>query len=149
MRRYVVALGVGAAISLAPIMLSDRAPALLASVSYRTERALPTWLGGQLKDRLPDPDIVVHVLVYTALALLVTFAVWSWRSFAVGQLLLLLGGGALEVSQVVLTSGRSASVVDASGNLVGQVIGVVAGLVAVGAWRVVARRDRSGPAAAG
>ena len=140
-----VLFGVGV-IALVPIMLSDRAPALLRWLSRNIEEELPQRLRARMIGQLPEPDVAIHLLVYGGLAVLVALLAWSWWTLVLGQLLLFGGGIVVELSQGALTMRRSVETSDMIGNAVGQVTGFVVAFALIGAWHIWARwrHGRSG-----
>lgn len=131
LRPYVaLLLGLGC-VAVGPVMLSDRAPSLFRQASRRVEAALPSWLAGQVDGRLPEPDLLVHLVIYFLFGLLISLFVWSWASLIVGQFLVMASGLGLELSQAVFTNNRSVELSDMVANLVGQLVGLVVALAVI------------------
>jgi hypothetical protein len=123
-------------VALIPLMFADRAPDLLRAMSKDIEHALPDFFRFTLKPKLPnpEPDLAVHLAVFSSAAVLVGLVCWSWRTFLVGQLLVLGGGVAIEILQPVVSSSREVQMSDIAANVSGQVIGIFLALAAIGAW---------------
>jgi len=117
-------------------MFADRAPGLLSALSKDIERSLPDFFRFTLKPKLPnpEPDLAVHLAVFSTCAVLVGLVCWSWWTFLVGQLLLFGGGVAIEILQPVVSSSRDVQVSDVAANVTGQVIGILLALALIGAW---------------
>ena len=136
-----VLLGLGAFATNALILLSDRAPGLLRRVSARidagvTRAATAAGVDVPGRDvRVPQSDFDVHVAIWAVAAVLVGLASWSWMSLFLGNAAVLVVSLGLEVAQPLFSS-RNVQV----GDILGNVVGVVAGTGAVAGfallWRV-------------
>lgn len=124
----VAALG---AVGMVPLMFADRVPGMLDRISDSIENGFGDWYWSGIKPYFPRPDEAMHVLLFAGAALLVGMLCWSWRTFAVGQALVLAAGLGIEFLQPVFTSSRDIQEHDIVSNLIGQSIGVV---VAVALW---------------
>lgn len=140
LRLLVAVLAVAAALLTAALMLSDRAPGVLADVFGDDTRRL--WARIDASGRAdfvadgerPETDAVVHVVVWAAVTGLSVLAVWSWRWLAA------VAAGAFGASVVVeLAQGRWSSTraverSDIGANLVGVTVGTVAAVGVMAMW---------------
>lgn len=116
------------------LMLSDRAPGALRSVSDRLDapaRLPPNAVG----DVTPASDTLVHLVVWGVVSALVGLVAWSWRSLAVGALGVLALATFVELAQDPLTRTRTTEASD----LVTNAVGVGAGVLVVALWTLAWR----------
>jgi hypothetical protein len=114
------------------VLLSDRAPGVIESVSERVD--------AQLEERAPEArraardavagtraeesDVLAHIGLWAAATVLVGLATWSWPSLAVAVVLLVGGSTALELVQEELAPTRITERSDLVANAAGIALGV-------------------------
>lgn len=135
-RAFVGLIGVGAMLTTAALLLSDRAPGILRSMFG--DRARQLWeridTGNRVdlpagSDVVAQPDFVVHVALWTVVTVLVAFAVWTWRGLLIAMVLLAVGAIGLELAQGRFATTRNVEASDALANLLGITTGAtLAGL---------------------
>lgn len=135
-RAFVGLIGVGAMLTTAALLLSDRAPGVLRSLFG--DRARQLWeridTGNRVdlpagSDVVTQPDFIVHVALWTVVTVLVGFTVWTWRGLLIAMALLAVAAIGLELAQGRFATTRNVQASDALANMVGIVAGAtLAGL---------------------
>jgi VanZ family protein len=124
--RVVAGLACVALIGVAAIlMLSDRAPGALRSLSDRIDQSERPAARLASESPVPQSDVVVHVGVWAMVTATAGIAAWSWRRLAVVVALALAAGMAIELAQGRLTRSRNVELADVSANLAGVALGAV------------------------
>ncbi|MEM1332975.1 MAG: hypothetical protein AAGG08_05900 [Actinomycetota bacterium] len=135
------------------LMWSDRAPGVLRAVFGDAARRLwarvdPERRAAISSNELAQPDLVVHVAVWSVVAALVGVTVWWWRR-ALGAGLVLAGVSVfVEFGQTRWASTRAFEASDVVANLVGVALGTSASIALVVVWMTIAgafRRRRIDP----
>lgn len=139
-RPYLLGVVVLGGLAAVPIMLSDRAPDLFDRLTDWIEESFFPDVWWDNKDLVPPGDVAMHLVLFGGLALAVGLMCWSWRTFALGQAGVLVGGLMLELLQPVFTDSRNVEVHDVVSNVAGQVAGMLAALALIA---LQARRRRS------
>ena len=127
----------------AALLLSDRAPGVLRSVlGPRVERlwnridlaGRPAELAGEAASQ---PDFVVHLLIWAAVAFLAVLTVWSWRAtpFVAGAVVVV--SLVIELGQGVWSDTRAVERSDMEANLLGVGLGAATALFVMGAWSLI------------
>jgi hypothetical protein len=135
------------------VLLSDRAPGVLDSVSDR--------LDAQLEERAPEArraardavegtraeesDVLAHIGLWAAATALLGLATWSWPSLSATVILLVAASTGLELVQEELAPTRITERSDLAANLVGIALGLAA-VIAVNAASGLPARIRRSPA---
>jgi hypothetical protein len=133
-RPWLAGIGALGALALVPLVFADRAPELLDGISDSIENTFGDWYWDGIKPFFPRPDTAMHLLIFASAALLVGLLCWSWRTFVVGQVVVLGAGLVIEVLQPMFTSSRDFQTHDIVSNLVGQAIGIAAALAVIYGW---------------
>lgn len=133
LRAVIGLLGVGALLATAALMLSDRAPRLLRSMFGDAAERLSARLDASgpmpSTSQLPESDFIVHVGLWTGVALLVAWALWTWRGLLVGAVAVYATSLVIEAAQGVYSDTRHVEAHDALANAVGVAAGTaLAGL---------------------
>lgn len=126
------------------LMLSDRAPGVLSDLFGDDARRL--WARIDASGRAdfvtdgerPEPDAVVHIVVWAAVTALVALIVWSWRHLPIVALGVFVGSMAVELAQGRWSSTRAVERSDMMSNALGVALGAVAAALVYGSWAVVA-----------
>lgn len=124
-RLFVGLLGVAAMLTTAALLLSDRAPGILRSMFG--ERARRLWERIDAGDRvdiaagsdIAQPDFMVHVALWTLVAVLAGFAIWTWRGLLIAVAVLAIASVGLELAQGRYATTRNVQATDALANVVG------------------------------
>lgn len=151
LRIFVGLLGVTAMLTTATLLLSDRAPGILRAVFG--ERAQRLWARIDADNRLDAPagavatevtqtDFVVHVALWTVVAVLAGLAVWTWRGLVIVCIALASASVALELAQGRLATTRAVEATDAAANLVGIAVGATIAGVCYLVWSGAATARR-------
>ena len=151
-RAFFGLIGVGAMLTTAALLLSDRAPGILRSLFGERARRLWERIDTGNRVDLPagseivtQPDFVVHVALWTVVTVLVGLTIWTWRGLVIAMALLAAAGIGLELAQGRFATTRNVQVSDALANLLGIGAGAtLAGLCYV-VWSgmaAIVRRSR-------
>ncbi len=127
-------LAVGVAVVAAAVLLSDRAPGVVADVSEqvstRLDRRAPAAgvraRRAVARTGIEERDTWAHLAIWGSATLFAGLASWSWRSLAVVVALLVAGSTALELLQEELAPSRITEWSDVAANLAGIAIGLAA-----------------------
>ena len=142
-RPWLAGLGAVGLLVMVPLMFADRAPGALDRISDSIENTFPDYYWHTLKPHFPEADVAMHLMVFSAAALLVGLLCWSWPSFVAGQIAIFAGGLAIEVLQPMFTSSRDNETHDMAANILGQALGMGLALVAIFGWSAWERRRAS------
>lgn len=142
-RRFAAAAALVAVVFTSLVMLSDRAPGILQRIAERidAEVAAVALIGAH--SVVDESDFQIHIGVWAAITVLVGLASWSWPSLLGGAGIVFAYSLALEVAQEMLSSTRAAQAADVLGNLIGVAAGLVAVAAGAGANRLRRRRAES------
>jgi hypothetical protein len=142
-RPWFAGLGVLGALALVPLVFADRVPGMLDRTSDSIENTFGDWYWDVIKPFFPRPDTAMHLLIFASAAMLVGLLCWSWRTFVIGQVVVLVVGLVVEVLQPTLTSSRNFQTHDIVSNLAGQAIGIASALAVIYGWAAWERRRLS------
>ena len=126
------------------LMLADRAPALLRrtfgdQVSRLWDRIDAAGAPGELtRGARERPDLLVHVVVWSAVTFLAALTVWTVRGVALVVGAALVTGVVVEWAQGRFTHSRAVQISDLVGNALGVAAGAAGALVVIAAGRLVA-----------
>lgn len=127
-----------ALVVVAALLLSDRAPTVVADVTGRVgdriDQRAPD-VRGQAQEALQrngvdEQDTLAHIGLWAGAALLAGLASWSWRSLVGVVVILAVGSTALELVQQSLAPTRITEWRDAGANAIGILLGTL-GVVAL------------------
>ncbi len=121
----------GALVAVTALLLSDRAPEVIDSVSdrvaVRIDREAPDARARAVetleRSGVDERDTLAHIGLWSAATLLVGLATWSWRSLLVAVLVLGVGSTALELVQETIAPGRISEWRDVAANAAGIALG--------------------------
>lgn len=146
--------GAAALLSVAALLLSDRAPGALSTMFG--DRARRLWeridASGRVEiepSELPPTDTLVHIGLWAVVVALVGLAVWSWRGLVASAVALAAVSGLLELAQGRYSTTRVVEGRDMAANLLGVGAGALVAascylLWSAGAAAVRALRTRMG-----
>jgi hypothetical protein len=134
-------LGVVAVASITAIMLSDRAPGVLerifGDVAQRISERIDASERLPSTDQLPESDFIVHLGLWAGAAVLVGWALWTWRGLIVGALALLAASLVVEAAQGVYSDTRAVEAHDAAANALGIGLGVTVAALSYLVWSAI------------
>jgi hypothetical protein len=139
-RPWLALVGLIGFVVLIPLVFSDRIPGILDRASDNIENTFGDWYWHGIKQFFPRPDTAMHMMIFACAALVVGLLCWSWRTFAIGQIIVLLIGLVIEVLQPMFTNSRDFQDHDILGNLMGQTVGIVVALGCIYGWAAWERR---------
>lgn len=125
-------------------MLSDRAPGVLRSVFGAGVRRLWDRIDASQRAQfvneadLPEPDFVIHVIVWAVVLMLVAMAIWTWRGLTLAVVGVFACSVAIELAQARYSDTRSVELDDVVGNGLGVALGAVAVGLMYLAWSALA-----------
>ena len=131
-RAFVALIGLGAVLSNAALLLSDRAPRVLRTVFGDSVRRITERLdasgraGSALDARDIGSDSIVHFGLWAVATVIVGLAVWSWFGLASTVVVIAATSLFLEVAQGRYSSTRRVEASDAAFNLLGVMAGATA-----------------------
>ncbi len=148
-RGFVGLIGLGAMLTAAALLLSDRAPGLVRMVFG--DRARDLWLRIDAAERVnlppdaqvPSTDFIAHVAIWAVVASLIGLAIWTWRGLALGVVALSAASLLLELAQGRYATTRTVQASDAVANLIGVALGAVVAAACYIAWSGAAALVRS------
>ncbi len=142
MRAIIGFLGVVAVASIAAIMLSDRAPSALERIFGDVAQRISDRIDASERlpstDQLPESDFIVHFGLWAGAAVLVGWALWTWRGLIVGALALLATSLVVEAAQGVYSDTRAVEAHDAAANALGVGLGVTVVALSYLVWSAIA-----------
>lgn len=133
--RGVVALvALAAVVGVVALLLSARAPHVIADVSdrvaVRIDQQAPDARGRAQatlqRHGVEEKDTLAHIGLWAGATLLAGLASWSWRSLVVVVVVVAVGSTALELAQQTLTPSRVSEWRDVGANVVGIAVGTLA-----------------------
>lgn len=145
LRACIALLGLGAAGFAVALMLSDRAPGLLREVFGDRARRLWNRIDASepahavTQGDLPEPDFVVHVVVWCVVVMLVAMAIWTWRGLVGAAIGVFAASVVLEAAQARFSTTRSVQRNDVVANGLGVAAGTCAVALILLAWTAIAR----------
>lgn len=142
LRAIIGFVGVLAVGSIAAIMLSDRAPGVLERIFGDLAQRISDRIdaSGRLPstDQLPESDFIVHFGLWAGAAVLVGWALWTWRGLIVGALALLATSLVVEAAQGVYSDTRAVEAHDAAANALGIGLGTTVAALSYLVWSALA-----------
>ncbi len=128
-RALVGFVGVVAIASIVALMLSDRAPSALRGIFGDTAQRISERIDASERlpstDRLPESDFIVHVGLWAGAALLVGWALWTWRGLLLGAVGLFALSLVVEAAQGVWSDTRAVESSDVVANGLGICLGSI------------------------
>ena len=146
-------LAVCAALFVAGLMLSDRAPGVLRATFGDAAQQLWERIDAdrraELRDVIgaggaPGTDDVVHVVVWAGLVALFALTVWTWRGVVAVSVAVLVASAAVELAQGRWSSTRAVEASDLVANTFGVAVGAVGAVSVLAVGEAVGRLRASG-----
>jgi hypothetical protein len=132
-------LGLAVVVFNVALMLSDRAPGVLKAVFGDAVVRLSDRIDAGARipsERLPESDVVVHVVVWAAAMVLVGLMLWTWRGLLFGSLAMLAASAVVEIAQGVYSSTRAVERSDVVANAIGVGLGALVAAAAYVLWSI-------------